>query len=164
MRHVADAERAVVDLAGLCLRARDQILDRFDSGGGIDHGAERISGGLGDRDEIAKRVVGQLLVDERVGRHRAHRRVDQRIAVGRGLGAGLHADDGVGAGTIVDHSLLAPQLVHLLREHARLQVDPGAGRLRHDDADGTVGIIVCRLRRAGIGEREQRRARQRGNK
>jgi hypothetical protein len=63
-------------------------------------------------------------------------------------------------GAVVDHSLLAPQLAHLLRQHARLQVDPGAGGLRHDDADGAVGIIVRRLRRGG--DDEQRRARQRG--
>ena len=85
--------------------------------------AERIGDGLGDRGEVAQRIVGQLLVDEGVGRHRAHRRVDQRVAVGRGLGDGVRADDGVGARTIVHDPWLAPELAHLLRERARLQVD-----------------------------------------
>ena len=83
MGHVADAERAVVDLAGIGLGALDEILDRLDPGRGIDHRAQRVGDGLRDRGEVAQRVVGQLLVDEGVRRHRADRSIDQRVAVGR---------------------------------------------------------------------------------
>jgi hypothetical protein len=156
VRHIADAEGTVVDPAGIRLGARDEILDRTDAGGGIGHGAQRIGRGLRDRHEVAKRVVGKLLVDESVGRDSADRRVDQRIAVGSRLCARIHADDGVRARAIVDDTLLAPQLAHLLRKHPRLQVDAGPGSLRHNNADGAVGIFVDGLCDAGRCHRKQR--------
>jgi hypothetical protein len=159
--HVADAERAVVDLAGMRLGPLDQILDRLDPGSGIGHGAQRVGGGLGDWDEVAERVVGQLLVDEAVRRDRAHRSIDQRVAVGLGLGAGLHSNDGVGARAIVHDALLAPEIGHLLREERACRSTPEPAAW-HDDTDGTVGKIVGRLRGGAGGDREHRHARQRG--
>ena len=40
-------------------------------------------------------------------------------AVGRGLGHDLGADDGVGAGAVVDDDRLTPVLIHLLRDTAK---------------------------------------------
>ena len=61
-----------------------------------------------------------------------------------------------------DDRLLAPELAHLLRERARLQVNSRTGRLRHDDANGTVRKIVRRLRDGTGGDRQRDHARQRG--
>src|SRR5260370_4265824 len=97
------AKGAVVDPAGVRLGARDEILDRTDAGGGIDYGPQRIGRGLRDRDEIAKRVVGELLIDEGVGRHRAYRRVDQRVTIGGPLPAPTPSHNPVPAGTRSDN-------------------------------------------------------------
>ena len=91
---------------------------------GIGHRAHRVGGSLGDRSEVAKGVVGQLLVDERVCRHRAYRGINERVAVGSRFGRGVHANNGVGPRAILHNALLAPKLVHLLRQNTRLKVHP----------------------------------------
>ena len=161
MGQIADAERAVIEFAGTRLRAFNEIPDRLDPGSGIDHRSQRIGSSLRDRGEVAEGVVGQLFVDERVRSDRAHRSIDQRIAVGLRLGSGFHSDNGVGAGAVLHDALLAPELAHLLGENARLQIHAGACRLRHDDANGTVGVIVGRLGQGAGGKREHRHAQER---
>src|SRR5215204_508635 len=120
MGQVADAERAVVELAWIGLGPRNDIVERLEPRGGTDYSAQRVGNSLGDRGEIAKRVVGQFLVDELVPRQRAHRSIDQRVAVRIRSSDGLHSDDGIGARAVLHDSLLAPELAHFLRENARL--------------------------------------------
>jgi len=60
--------------------------------------------------------------------------VKQRVAVGRGLGSEVGADDRAAAGAIVHVDLLAPAVGELLRQHAGEQVGLVAGGQRHDVA------------------------------
>jgi hypothetical protein len=70
----------------------------------------------------------------------------QGVAVGRGLGDGPRAQCAGGAGTIVDHELLAERAAHVLSQHARHHVVAAAGRERHHDHDraGRIGLR-CRV-------------------
>ena len=152
---VANAERSVVELAGTRAAQRDEFLHRPDRQSRIDQQAEWIVGGLGDRHEILERVVRQFLVDVRVHGQRARHGMHQRIAVGFGFGDGFHADDAVRARAVFHDYLLAHGLGNLLPDGARDDVRPRSRRLRHDDADGTVRIILC-LRRRVHGNQQSR--------
>ncbi len=71
----------------------------------------------------------------------------QRVAVGLGLGDVFRADDGAGAGLVLDDHGAAELLGHLLRERARDDVGAAAGRERHDDPGhlaGEIGGARCR--------------------
>ena len=105
--------------------------------------------------EVALRVVGEVRVDHRVHRHGAVVRHQQRVAVGRRLRRRLGADDHGGARAVLDHHRLAPELGELGRHHPRGGVDRAAGRGRHDDAHGAVGIALRGGRRRR-GERRER--------
>jgi hypothetical protein len=82
-----------------------------------------------DRRKILERIVGELAVEERIHDERAVDRHQQRVAIGRGLGDGLGADDGVGARPVVDDDLLAQIFAHLLAHEAAEEIG-GAARAR----------------------------------
>ena len=95
-----------------------------------------------DRREIAHRIVRQLAVHARIDRHRAGDAEEQRIAVGRRFGGDLGADDGAGAGPVVDDNLLPEHGRHFRREHARDDVAATAGSEGHDEFDGLGRISL----------------------
>ena len=94
-----------------------------------------------NRREIAQRIVRQLRVHARIDRQRrqAHQ---QRVAVGRRLGDDVVADDGAGAGAVIDHHLLAELLGEFLRDDAADDVGAAARRRRHDQPDRAVRVIL----------------------
>ena len=80
-------------------------------------------------------------------------RDQQRVAVGLGV-LDLHgADRARGAALVVDDHGLAELLGQLVGEHAADDVGRPAGRERHDEADGTIGILGIGARNGGCRER-----------
>jgi len=69
-----------------------------------------VRGELGYRQEVAQRIVGQILVHELVYGEHAHHASEQRVAVGLGFRHDLGPDYSVRARTIVDNDLLSPSL------------------------------------------------------
>ena len=156
-----DGAGAIVELARIGLGTADQVFDGVEAGFGRHREHRHGLGRGGDRLEILDRVVGQGFVEELVHDYRGVDRHEQRVAIGRGLGGGLRADDSVAAGAIVDDHRLVPVLAHLLPNDAGDDVGRSASRERHDDVNGAVGVVlggilVCVLG----GRRRQRRERQ----
>jgi hypothetical protein len=88
---------------------------------------------IDDRLEILLRIVrqaleGELVVDDRLTRQHA-----ERIAVGRGLGAGARADVEPAAGPVLDDEGLAETLLQLFSHEPREHVAAAAGTERDDD-------------------------------
>ena len=136
------AARGVRELAGLLLGERDQLGNRVRRHVDVDHQ------GLGDRNhqaerlEILLRVVGQVGKHQRIDRHGAVVRDQERVAVGRSLLHGFRADPHRGARAVLDHDGLAPLRLQLFADDARAQVDGAARRRRHDDLYRVVGKIL----------------------
>ena len=100
-----------------------------------------LAGELGDRREIPERVVGELLVQARIGGDsRVH--PQQRVAVGHGLRHELRRDIAAGAAAVIDHELLADRAGELLRHHAHDDVRPAARRDRQHQAYRLGGITL----------------------
>ena len=72
----------------------------------------------------------------------------ERVAVRRGFGSELDAEAAAGAGTVVDHDLLAERFRQPLTDEAREHIRAAAGRIRHDQRDGVIGIGFSRERGA----------------
>ncbi len=151
----AHARRGVDELAGTRFRERDQVFRRFHRKRRMHDEEVRLADALGDRREIAQRIVGQRLVDRRRDRERGQRE-QQHVAVGRRSRDDLRADHGASAGTRIDDDRLAEALRKRLREHARERVAGAAGRSRDDDAYGTRRVGALRMR-------DHRAARKRGS-
>ena len=128
-----------LNVPGLAFSRSMTSLQRVDRD--VDVGLERRRHQRHQRDrlEILERIVGELGVEERVHHQRAVDRQQQRVAVGLGLGHGLGADDGVGAGAVVDDDLLAEVLAHLLADQPAEHVGRSARRERHDQRDRATG-------------------------
>jgi hypothetical protein len=144
----AVARRAVVELARLRLRERDELLEVLRRQIGVDDIQARHLGKQRDRLEVLDRVVGQLFEDERVDRERADVAEHDRVLVvgTRDLG---HRDVAGAARLVVDEDALAEQLAELGGGRAGDDLRAAAGSERHDEAD--------RLRRPGIGRARNRR-------
>jgi hypothetical protein len=137
----AGAGRRVIELPGLGLRERNQLLQRSGLHVGIHDEHEIRIVDRRDRREIAHQrerlVRHQRLVDRVRVRHQ-----QQRVAVGGALRNDLGADDRAAAGTVFDDERLAHGLLQALREEARVDVGRAAGRERHDDLDRPRRIVV----------------------
>src|SRR5256885_1763525 len=112
-----------------------------------------------DDGEILRRIIGQIAHKADIGRMRAGRDQQHRVAVRLG---GLHrhrADDAVGAGAVVDDDRLPGFLLDLLADQARRDVARPSRPKRHDDLD-RPGRILGRVDKG----RRQRRAYKRENR
>src|SRR5262249_44362359 len=139
---------------------------------------ERVRMRLGSGDELAQRLVGLLVVDEKQDRLRnqacernevgagdlgrtAKQLVDlgvtgdpgvvrqQRIAVGLGGGDELGADLPRGAGLGLDHDRLLEDRLHGRGQRPRHDIVGAAGRKRVDDGDRMRGKSLLRECRSG---------------
>ena len=79
----ADADRSVVERAGLLLGALDQLLERLDAELVADRHHDGEAGERRDDGQLLQRVVAEVLVEREVGGDRAGARADQRVAVRR---------------------------------------------------------------------------------
>jgi hypothetical protein len=91
---------------------------------------------LGDRRERAQRIDHHLRIEVLVGGHVAHRRHEERVAVGVGARRGLGADGAARPGAVLDHHSLAPDIGEARREEAGDDVGASAGREGDDDLHG----------------------------
>ncbi len=142
MDAAADAGGGVVELARILLGERDQLRDAACRQIRVDQHDQRAGADQADRREVLARIVADVLVERRVDRQRAGPADDQGVAVGRGLGDRPRRGRAAGAGAVLDHDLLAERLAHLLGRDAREQIVAAAGRVRHDQGDRTVGVVL----------------------
>ena len=148
MRGRAIAGRGEIELAGLRLGERDQLLQRFRRHVRIDHQDIGLRADQRDRHEILLRAVGELFVQALVGGEDAVVAHQQRVAVGRRMGDRIGRDIAAGAGPVLDDERHAEQLLHLLADDAGEHVARAAGRERHHQRDRPARI-VGRARRRG---------------
>ena len=118
MQRGAVAGRSVGDLALVLVAISDELLDRF-RGRGIRH-AHQV--GLGDqpchRREVADGIVAQRRIQELVGgqsRANDEDRVAIRIRMGDHIGRNVAA----GAGLVLHHHRLAPNLLQAVADETR---------------------------------------------
>ena len=106
---------------------------------------------LRDRHEVLVHVERQRAVERRADRQAVGGEQDG-VAVGRRLGERIGREIAAGAGAVLHHHRLVELLAELVAEEPGDGIDGAAGRERHDDADGPVGI--------GLGQRVAGRKRQ----
>jgi len=136
VRHGARCRRRVGRLVGVGLEPVGQLGQRLD--GGRHHGADaEAAGGQGqrrDRDDVGRRVVGQLLVGVRVDGEHGRRTEQQRLAVGRGVLQAGDGDAAAGAHLLLDEHGLGQLAASELGEATRRGVYRAAGREADEDA------------------------------
>jgi hypothetical protein len=98
-----------------------------------------------DRCEILARVVARILVQRGTDRERAGVAQQQRVTIGIAFRDRFGADGAAGAGTVVDHDLLAEQFAHLVGDAAADDRGAAAGRKWNHQRDRAGGIVL-RLR------------------
>ena len=126
---------------------------------GLHHQHEGHRRGERDRREVLRRIVGQLLVERRVGGERAGRHEEQRVAVGRRLGDRGRGDHRAAAGAVFNDDRLAEPLFQLRLElPARHDVHRAARPERQDQRDRPRRIVVGAGRRRLRQEKRRRRA------
>jgi hypothetical protein len=148
----ARAGGRIVDAARFGFGHGDQLGYGFGGKGRVADQHQRHGGGQRDRRKVFQRVIRQLGVQGRVGRHDAVVRHEERVAVGCGLCRRLGRDDAVGTRAVVYQHALANLLCHLRRDGAGNRVHRAACAKGHDDLDGPVGES---LRRRGHGGHRQ---------
>ena len=109
-----------------------------------------------DRGEILERVVGQLRVQERIGRMAAGDH-QQGVAVRWRNRQRLRGDHAAGAGPVFDHDRLAPFLRHRFTERARQNIDGATGGVSKHVNMHLFGRKRRLGRRAAAGQHRQRR-------
>ena len=117
----------------VCLELRDaldpQRLARRDREKVVGHGT--------DWDQVALRVIGQLVVHQRVDGDHAAEREQQRVIVVRGDET-RDRRNAVRALAVLHHHRLAPARRQSLGEQPCRDVGAGAWRQRHDDPHGAL--------------------------
>jgi hypothetical protein len=153
MAEIADAGGGVIERAGLRFGERDQLGDVLDGKRRM-HGQQRRQPDHRRHvDEVLHRVIGQVLVDPLVDRHRRVGRHRHGVAVGRRLLECLQADLAVGAAAVLDDNRLVQPLRQIFRNDARHHVGAAAGRVGHDHADRAARRPFLRQRwRRGQGQ------------
>ncbi|MNT15283.1 hypothetical protein D3C72_1503300 [compost metagenome] len=100
-------------------------------------------GHLADIGEVRQRIERQLAVQRGRGRHAVV--VDQEgVAVGRGARHVLRGQRAARAGAIFDHDTLPQRLGHGRAQAARDHIGRPAGRERHHQRNGVVGVGALR--------------------
>src|SRR6516165_6880130 len=138
-----DDPGAVVELAGTGFGARDQLFDGLRPILGANVQQRRVLGRERNQGEVLERIIGQAAGGDGIEHHGDIHHGEQGVAVGRHFGDAGGRDRGIGAGLVFDHHRLVPHLAQALADDAHEDVGRSAGRERHDDADGSIGIAVA---------------------
>ncbi len=135
MAEIADAARREAESARLFLGARDQSGDVLEAGRGIRDQHRGIADHHGDRNEVAQRLIGELVVERGIGDDRPVRDGGNGVAVRIRLHQRLQADGAVGAAPVLDIDLLPEAVGEMLRCQPRDEISAAARRKRADHAD-----------------------------
>jgi hypothetical protein len=138
----AGPARSERQLAGIGLGVCDQFRHGFHRQRRIDDQHERALRHERERNEIGHRIVGQVLVQCDVDRHRRRCRHQERVAVGRGFRVRVRADRGTGTRLVLDHERFAEARLELLADEARQDLGGAARGERHDDGDRPRRVIL----------------------
>ena len=144
VRRAADAERRVVELARVRLRVGHQFPEVVDRQFRIHQDHFGREDQLRDRLDVLLRIEGQVFVKVGVERMARGNHADG-VAVRRRLGAGVGADDGVGAGAVFNHQRLAGLLVEVPAQRTHQHVDARAHRQRHQHLDRVAWVGLGRV-------------------
>ena len=126
--------RAVGELAGVGLGVVDHLLERLHADGRMDDEAADEVADPADGREVLRRVVGRLAQQRLHGERRVGRE-QKRVAVGRGLGRRLGADDAARPAAVLDHELLAEGLGELVGPGPADEIGGAARRVGEDQLD-----------------------------
>ena len=142
VRPGGDARGAVADLAGLCPRALDQRGDVVHAELLRHHRRVVDADQAGDRDEILLDVERQLVlrIEDGIDDVGPGFREHHGVAVGRGVGHLLRADDVRAAALVLDNDLLPPFLGQPGAHRARQDVGDAAGRGGNHEGDVARGV------------------------
>ncbi|MNN07701.1 hypothetical protein D3C81_1205320 [compost metagenome] len=136
----ARTARRVIDAASVGLGVRGKFRGRIDRYRRIHHQQQGDGREVRQPHEITRETVVELLV-ERCVDGMARRGHQQRVAVGVRPGGRDSTDVAVGARLVLHHDRLAEAGRHGLRHGACDHVGGAAGRERHDDAQGMIGVF-----------------------
>ena len=152
MRRRADATRSKVDLARIGFRIGDELGEvvGWECRIHVHHVGQPHY--AGDRDAVADKIERKLLVERRVDGVVWTDEGD-RVAIGRRIERGLHADIAGRAGSVLNDKLLSQVIRQVLADDARHDV-VGTARRKRDDP-------VHRARRIGLRPRDTRHGWQR---
>ena len=154
MRRSADAARCKIEFARLGLGERDQLLHVVRRQRRMRNHDQRRGAHQRDVGEVLERVVGQFWIEGWIDRMRRDDGAEG-VAIGRGLGDHIGADDGVGARLVLEHDGLAERIGNLLADEAGHQIGVAARRVRHDHSDRPVRPVLRQgITRAGKRERQ----------
>src|SRR5262249_25114738 len=103
-------------------------------------------------DEVAQRVILDVVVKHCLGHERAGRAEQYRVSVGRGFRDHGGADPASRSGAVIDDHGLPQYFRHPGSDGPRVDVDISAGRERDDDADRLRWVVLA----PGDSGREQR--------
>ena len=139
-------EEAKFELAGLGLGERDQLLHVVRRQRWLRDHDQRRDAHQRHVGEVLQRVVGQLRIERGVDRMRRDHGAEG-VAVGRGLGDDVGADDGVGARLVLEDDRLTPSASETFcPTSARHQVGVAARRVGHDPCGSACSARLARRR------------------
>ena len=141
----ADAARAVVQLAGICPRVRDEAREIVRRQRRVHDEKVRRAADHGDRREVADRVVLQL-AHGGIGAVRADVADHQRVAVRSGARHRHRGNRAARAGRVLDHERLLHGARKLVADRAADEVEAAARLRRHDDLHRLRRILSRRRR------------------
>ena len=122
------------------LQIGDQFLDVFGRHARIDDEDVRRTHGDGHQVKILGRIVGEILLQERIDRPDPDRGAEQRVPVRR-RALDLRCADGPGGARFVfDDDRLSELFGHFGRHHARQRVGRAPRRERHNDGYRLIRI------------------------
>src|ERR1700724_4091683 len=156
MRRAADADRGIVELAGLLLRERNELLEIMDQQVGAAKHEWTTDPRHRNRGEVLFPVIGHALVERGGYRERAIGREVDGIAIRLGAGGEFGPDQSACPGPVVDDDLLPPKRGKLVAQEAREHVTAAPGSVGHDKAHRPRREFLCRgARRYREGRKQQ---------
>ena len=137
----ADPGSGVIELSGVGLGVRDQLLDGLERRSGCDADDKRIKSERRNHGKVPHRVVGQLFQHCRLRRVTAGNH-DQRVAIGHRLRHVLIGDHASRPRARFNNHLLLERFGKFLRDQPRNNVGTAACGKAVDDTDDLGRIFL----------------------
>ena len=134
------AVRQLLFVVGNVLEQLGAVVGRY---AGVHHQRHGGRGDMRHQREVSLGVVGQLFVQKLVGHERVAQGQHEGIAIGRGLGHGVGAQNAGGAAPVVDEHGLAEPGAELLADQPRDDVGSTARIEWNDQFDWFCGVGLC---------------------